>query len=241
MDPKQELVEVDEMDIGLDRSNITHEGQIQLPDLDDSQSSDDARARPEPRSSHNLVNSLKERKHHAAIKIRKTLHISKATNDLSSQSPVLANTADEESDSRLVNQLPSPDKPTIKDFMHNPIDTVKSKVSDQGNQQVAANIAAKEISHGKEVDLVKAQDAVNRAATEREKLLAIKDLSKLMKERQGTYARWSLDRHVTKIRVLPRETMVKKPQADFQKKDSQGRITTDWRAYGRHVSVIATV
>jgi hypothetical protein len=120
--------------------------------------------------------------------------------------------------------------------VHNPVDTVKSKVSNQGNQQIAANIAAKEISHGKEVDLVNAHDAVTRATTEREKLLAIKDLSKLTKERQGTYARWSLDRHVTKVRRLPRESMVKKPQSQFMKKNSQGQLVTDWNAYGSHVS-----
>jgi hypothetical protein len=239
MDPKKELVEVDETVIGLDRSNITHEGQIQIPDLDTDQSSDDTPVGPEPRSSSKLVNTLRERKHHAGIKIRKTLHISKASDDLDSQSPILANTADEESESRLVHNLPVPDKHTMKDFVHNPVDTVKSKVSNQGNQEVAANIAAKEISHGKEVDLINAQDAVTRATTEREKLLAIKDLSKLMKERQGTYARWSLDRHVTKVRRLPRESMVKKPQSQFTKKNSQGQLVTDWNAYGSHVSSTA--
>jgi hypothetical protein len=235
MDLKKELVEVDEMVIGLDRSNITNEDQIQLPDLDDDRGSDDTPVEPESRSSSKLVNTLRERKHHAGIKIRKTLHMSKVSDDLDSKSPILANTADEESESRLVHKIPVPDKHTVKDFVHNPIDTVKSKVSNQGNQQVAANIAEKEISHGKDVDIVNAQDAVTRATTEREKLLAIKDLSKLMKERQGTYARWSLDRHVTKIRQLPRETMVKKPQAHFQKKGSQGQLVTDWHAYGSHV------
>lgn len=241
MDFKKELVQVDHMEIGLDRANITHENQIQLPKLDDADSNDVNQAQPEGRSSSNLVNALKERKHHAGIKIRKTLHISKPTDDLDTQSPVLANTADELSDSRLVHQLPVPEKATMKDFMHNPIDTVKSKVSDQGNQQVAANIAAKEIAHGEEVDLVNAHDAVGRARTESERVMAIDDVKRLMKERQSTYTRWSLDRHVTKIRILPREAMVRKPQADFQKKDVQGRIVTDWNAYANHVSIIAKV
>jgi hypothetical protein len=236
MDAKKELVQVDEVDIGLDRSNITTENQIQIPSLDHEDSFDINSAEPETRSSSHLVNSLKERKHHAGIKIRKTLHISKATDNLSSQSPVLANSSDEPSSkSRLVHQLPAPEKTTVKDFLHNPVDTVKSKVSDQGNQQVAANIAAKEIAHGEEVDLINAHDAVNRAKTESERLLAIQDVKRLMKERQSTYARWSLDRHVSKVRVLPKETMVRRPQADFQNKDIRGQITTDWNAYGSHV------
>jgi hypothetical protein len=109
-------------------------------------------------------------------------------------------------------------------------------VSGEGNEQIAANIAAKEIPHGEEVDLINAHDAIAKAKTEHEKLLAIDDVKRLMKERQSTYARWSLDRHVTKIRVLPRETMVKKPQSAFQKMDSQGHVVTDWHAYGSHVS-----
>jgi hypothetical protein len=238
MDPSRELVEADEMDIGLDRSNITQENKIQLPKLDHEDNYDINQLEPEPRSSSHLVNSLKERKHHAAVKIRKTLHISRASDDLSSHSPVLANTADEPlSKSRLVHQVTPPDKTTMKDFVHDPIDTVKSKVSGQGNQQVAAHIAAKEIPHGAEVDLVRAHDAVSRARTEREKLLAIEDVTRLMKERQSTYARWSLDRHVTKVRVLPMETMVRRPQTDFQKKDVEGQVTTDWEAYGSHVCV----
>jgi hypothetical protein len=238
MVPKKELVERDEHDIGLDRSNITSENKIELPSLDSDHSSDDAQSEPGSHSSSSLVKSLKHRKHRAGLKIRKTLHINKASDGIDSTAPVLANTAEEESDSRLIHKLPVPEKSTMKDFMHNPVDTIKSKVSDQGNQEVAANIAAKEVSHGIEVDLINAHDAVGQATTERERLLAIKDVSKLMKERQGTYARWSLDRHVTKIRVLPRETMVKRSQAEFRKQDSLGKTVTDWHAYGAHVRYI---
>jgi hypothetical protein len=242
MDPKKELLEVDENEIGLDRSNITHEGQIKLPTLDDDQDDDQYNeVRPlEPDSrTASIKVALKERKHHAAVKIRKTLHLSKDSDNITSQSPVLANTT-EKSDSRLLQKLPEPDKHGLKEFVHNPVDTVKSKVSGQGNQQVAANIAAKEVSHGQEVDLVNAHDAVGRAKTEHEKLMAIKDVSKLMKDRQSTYARWSLDRHVTKVRLLPRETMVLKPKVAFQTRNARGEIVTDWNAYTQHVSFLGS-
>jgi hypothetical protein len=237
MDPKEELLEVDVNEIGLDRSNITQEDQIKLPNLDEDQDDDGDEARhPEPDSrTASIKVALKERKHHAAVKIRKTLRLSKDSDNVPSQSPVLANTT-EQSDSRLVHKLPEPDKHGLKEFVHNPVDTVKSKVSGQGNQQVAANIAAKEVSHGQEVDLVNAHDAVGRAKTENEKLLAIEDVSKLMKDRQSTYARWSLDRHVTKVRLLPRETMVLKPKTAFQTRNTREEIVTDWNAYGQHVS-----
>ena len=236
VDLKKELLEVDVNEIGLDRSNITQEDQIKLPESEEDQDDDDDEVRPlEPDSrTASIKIALKERKHHAAVKIRKTLRISKDSDVITSQSPVLANTA-EQSDSRLLHKLPEPDKHGLKEFVHNPVDTVKSKVSGQGNQQVAANIAAKEVSHGQEVDLVNAHDAVGRAKTENEKLLAIEDVSKLIKDRQSTYARWSLDRHVTKVRLLPRETMVLKPKATFQTRNTRGEVVTDWNAYGQHV------
>ncbi|KAL5120432.1 hypothetical protein ACEQ8H_001722 [Pleosporales sp. CAS-2024a] len=237
MDPKSELVQVDEMDIGLDRADITYENRIELPRVDSEHDHSETEREPEARSSSNLVSVLRERKHHVATKIRKTLHISKATDESDPQTPLLAGTADEASDSRLVHQLPAPDKPTVKDFLHNPIDTVKSKVSDQGNQQVAANMAAKEIAHGVEVDLINAYDAVGWAHTESERLLAIDDVKRLIRERQSTYARWSLDRHVTKIRILPRDTMVRRPQADFQNKDAHGQMVTNWNGYASHLLV----
>ncbi|KAF1944695.1 hypothetical protein EJ02DRAFT_452296 [Clathrospora elynae] len=243
----EELVQVDGRDIGLERSTITQQGQIELPDKNFGENDNGAHLRdpdnyaePDARSStHHVVNSLRQKKHDAGIKLRKTFHISKDTDDAdkldSTKSPILANTADvEKSGSRLDNNT-APEKHTVKDLMHNPVDTVKSKVSNQGNQQVAANIAAKEIPHGQEVDLVNASSAIDRARTENEKLLAIKNLSELLKERQSTYVRWSLDRHVSKVRALPRDTVVLKPRSAFEHRNPQGNIVVDWRAYGSHL------
>ncbi|KAF1851376.1 uncharacterized protein K460DRAFT_303543 [Cucurbitaria berberidis CBS 394.84] len=244
---EDEFVQVDEMEIGLDRSKINSEGQIQLPELGNSQRHDNGPRQnpskhveleqPESRSSTQQIKvSIKQKKHDAGIKIRKTLHLSKASDELeTSSSPVLANTAEETSDSRLNKISPIPEKHTMKDLMHNPVDTIKSKVSNQGNHEVAANIAAKEISHGQEVDLLNASTAVEHASTENEKLLATQTLAELMKERQSAYVRWTLDRHVTKIRVLPRDTVVQKPKKAFEKKNIRGGVFMDWRAYGKHL------
>jgi hypothetical protein len=85
------------------------------------------------------------------------------------------------------------------------------------------------------VDLVNAATAVNQAATTDEKVQAQQSLAEMLNQRQSTYVRWSLDRHVTKIRILPRDTAVLKPRSEFEKKDSADRIVTDWRAYGSHL------
>ncbi|KAH7378192.1 hypothetical protein DE146DRAFT_701511 [Phaeosphaeria sp. MPI-PUGE-AT-0046c] len=234
MASNEEQVQIDAMDIGLDRSHITQKRQVELPKPVSGDNDDTQQIKAVVPSSH-FVTTLKERKEHTAIKIRRKLHVSKVTDVLKSAPPLLANSNDEPSISRLVHKLPTPDKPTIKDFMQNPIATVKSKVSDRGNQQVAANIAAKEIPHGEEVDLINAHDAVRYANTEKERSMAIQDVERLMEERQSTYARWSLDRHITKLRVLSKETMVRKPQAEFQQKDGHGHLQTNWKAYVSHL------
>jgi hypothetical protein len=233
-----ESVEVDVRHIGLDRADITQQGQIQLPDHGPQDDIAHMKSEPESRSStHRVVNSLKQKKHDAGVKVRKTLHIKKPSDDLaSSTSPILANAADEKSDSRLDGASTTPEKHTLKDFTHNPVETVKSKISDKGNQQVAANIAAKEIPHGQDVDLVNASSAVERARSEHERMLAVQNLNDLLKLRQSTYVRWTLDRHVTSIRVLPRETVTRRPKADFETKNARGEVVVDWRAYGTHVS-----
>lgn len=236
MTSEKELVQVDASNISLDRSRITPQRQIELPKSacrdNDGPNQYEAEARPPSQ----LVASLKEHKHHAAVKIRQKLHISKVSDVVHSEPSLLAPSYDEPSDSRLVHQLPLPDKPTIKDFIHHPTEVIKSKISDQSNHQVAAHIAAKEIPHGEEVDLINAHDAISRATTESERLAAIQDAERLMQERQHTYARWSLDRHITKLRVLPNESMARKSQVEFQRKNDHGQLQTDWKAYGRHVS-----
>lgn len=95
-------------------------------------------------------------------------------------------TSTKQSDSRLVHQLPEPEKYTLEDFVHRPLDAVKSTISEQGNHQVAANVVAKEVPHGKEVDIVNTYAAVNHATTHEEKLVADKELSMLLRERQST-------------------------------------------------------
>jgi hypothetical protein len=240
MATKREFVTVDEQHAGLDRANINHDNQIQLPQKPpqstDNHGDDDA-----DEKHRSLRVAISEKRHGAAVKIRKTLHISKGTDiedDLGQQDSLLANPVTEKSDSRLKEKMPVPDKATMKDFVHNPVDMVKSKISGQGNYEVAANIASKEISHGQEVDLLKAHDDVQHAETQEKKERATETFDELLKERQNMYVRWTLDRHITKVRILPRDRFVLKNKVDFQTKDANGSLVTDWRAYGKHVRKI---
>ncbi|KAI4943599.1 hypothetical protein J4E91_009236 [Alternaria rosae] len=242
MDIHKELVQVDDLDIGLDRSHITYQGQIEISGSRSESSNDET---PHPRdstpvsSTTRIVNKVRQKKHTAGIKIRKTLHIAKAEDEIEEPDPdsvVLVDTTEvKQSKSRLDHKSTAGEKHTLKDLLHNPIDTVKSKGWNQGNQEVAANIAVSEVPHGQEVDLVNAATVVNQAATKDEKAQAQNSLAQMLDQRQSTYVRWSLDRHVTKIRIIPRDTAFLKPRKDFEKKDATGRTVTEWREYGSHL------
>ncbi|OAG06918.1 uncharacterized protein CC84DRAFT_1088757 [Paraphaeosphaeria sporulosa] len=235
MQAQQEFVLVDEFQVGLDRAKITNTAQIQLPETHEAQGAQDERhlrsAESSAASSHNVVDSMKARKHRAGLRIRKTLHIGRSSDDFEYTTTALVGAAAEGSGSRYMTDAPEPDEPTMKDFLHNPIDTVKARISEKGNQQVSGQITAKEVPHGDEVDMIRASEAVEDAGNDTQRLLAIKDLSRLMKERQATYARWTLDRHITKIRRLPQGEIKVRPRSDFQKLDQNADTVTNWRAY----------
>lgn len=239
MQARQEPVLVDEFGVGLDRAKITKSAQIQLPESHESQSeeSDNNAQSESPRASpHTVVDSIKAKKHRAGLKIRKTLHIGRASDDFEHTTTALAGAGGGDSDSRYMTDAPEPDKPTMKDFIHNPLGTVRSKISEQTDKQSAGQITAKEVPHSNEVDLIHASEAVERARDDTQRLLAIKDLSRLMKERQATYARWTFDRHITKIRRLPQDEVELRPRSDFEKHDPQEGLIIDWRAYAQNVS-----
>lgn len=183
-----------------------------------------------------MVESIKKKKHETGAQLRRAFHVSpRDSGDFEPNSTILADTSGEKSGNRLDNWT-EPEKHTAKDFVHNPVDTVKSKMGNQGNHELAANIAAKEIDHGQEVDLVNASTAVDRARTENERLFAIQNLEELLEERQSTYVRWTLDRHVTKLRVLPENTtIIKNSRKAFERINAQGEVTVDWRAYVEHL------
>lgn len=172
-----------------------------------------------------------------SLKAKKILHIPDDSNSEDKvPGPILADAPDAVSNARLIVEPPKNESPTAKDLLHHPVATITSKVSGKGGQQVAANMVAKEVSHGREVELVLAQDVVLAAKTKSEKLLAIKNVDKLMQERQDMFVRWTIDRHVMKVRKLPEHSVPKRDKKDFERKLPDGRVKMDWEGYANHVS-----
>jgi hypothetical protein len=189
---------------------------------------------------HSLKDSLDERRHSAGVKLRKVLHISKPS-DTATTNPILAHDSAAKSHrARLGEDLPDPKSISVDGLLHHPIDTIKEKISAQSSQQTAANIATKEISHGQEVNLVKADDRVEFAATATERAIAVEERDALLRERQNIYVRWTLDRHVTQCRVMPKN-IAKRNRSEFEYKTLEGDIAVDWKAYAGHVSSLSSI
>ena len=136
---------------------------------------------------------------------------------------------------RLNTQSPEQGLHGFKDIIRQPVETIKAKVERKSNRELAGNLATQAVSHAHNVELVHAQDRVTSAETEQERLSASSDLEALKKARQDMFVRWTMDRHVLKIRRLERKAVSYGSIAESIMKEKGRTDTSDWRGYGRHV------
>lgn len=139
---------------------------------------------------------------------------------------------------RLDNHPPKEGLDGLKDFAHQPVQTIRAKFERKTNREVAENLATAEVSHAHDVELVLAQDHMALANTEEEGLSAHQDLEALKKTRQDMFVRWTMDRHVLKIRQLEMKSIPPRERAEFITKDESGKGKMNWKAYGGHVRLI---
>ncbi len=136
---------------------------------------------------------------------------------------------------RLDNHPPEEGNQRLRDFVHQPVQTIKAKAERKTNKAVAQNLSTAEISHAHDVELILAQDHAASAQTAEERSSAIQDLQVLKRARQDMFVRWTMDRHVLKIRQLERKPVQHRERADFVAKGESGQHQMDWKAYGSHV------
>ena len=142
---------------------------------------------------------------------------------------------------RLDKQSPQEGHHGPKDLLRKPLGTIKSMAQSKGGKEISKNLISKAISHAHEVELIHAQDNVLSAKTEREKILAIQDLEVLRMARQDMFVRWTMDRHVLKIRRLRKEIIPHQDSEEFTVKDNPRRGTMKWKGCGRHVRLLHQV
>ena len=123
----------------------------------------------------------------------------------------------------------------LRDFVQQPLQTTKAKAERATNRGVAKNVATAEISHAHDVELVMAQDRLNAANTEEDRSSASYDLERIKKARQDMFVRWTMDRHVLKLRQLESQPTTSRSRGEFNRRSDDGQVKTDWTAYGQHV------
>jgi hypothetical protein len=142
---------------------------------------------------------------------------------------------------RLDHQDPPKQKSKASGLLQSPIKTVRSAFQGQLAKKITDNMAATEISHHHNVELIESHDSVLQAKTSREKLVATDRRNELLKARETELVRWTLDRHVTRVRALSEDPVFCQPRSSFQTTDRQGQLRTEWASYATHVSVIREI
>lgn len=223
------------MDSSLDRATVEYDSR------DDDENERIQHTTDVSRQSAPASNGHLSKKDHLKTKAKEMLHINRLRTTVTKPADAVTlapfpNSAG--TPTRLLDDSPKQGLGGIKDFAHQPVQTIKAKVERRTNREVAGNLATAEISHAHVVELVRAQDEIAKANTEEQRLSAHQDLEGLKKARQDMFVRWTIDRHVLKIRQIERNSIPHKKRKDFIVKDISGHGKMNWTAYGGHVRLI---
>ncbi|KAK4696964.1 hypothetical protein P7C71_g1027, partial [Lecanoromycetidae sp. Uapishka_2] len=140
---------------------------------------------------------------------------------------------------RLYNPLPEHKGPPVKDVLHHPVDTVQSLLHGASGAKVASTVDNQVISHGADVNMVRLYDKFTAASTEKDKNAALDDLEDMKKARQDTYVRWTMDRHILKVRRVPPFDLPKPKKEDYIANRESGNGAMDWVGYGQDVRYLS--
>ena len=141
-------------------------------------------------------------------------------------------------DDRLFHPAPEHKGPQVKDLLHNPIDTVSSVLHGASGAKMAAVMDNQVIAHGADVNLVRVYDKVADADNKEEQQAALGELEDLKKTRQDQYVRWTMDRHVLKVRRVPPHNLQRPHKSDFTTGDQKRQGQVNWTMYSQHVRTL---
>ena len=159
----------------------------------------------------------------------------------SSTAPALApTTAHDGDDDRLFHAVPEHRGPQVKDLLDHPIETVSSLLHGASGAKAAEILDNQTIAHGADVKLVRAYEKAVDASDKEEQQSALAELDDLKKARQDQYVRWTMDRHVLKVRRIPPFNIKRPQKTDFMRdQTNDGQI--DWAVYSQHVCAFLTM
>ena len=128
-----------------------------------------------------------------------------------------------------------PSLPPVKDFVTEPIKTIKLITQAQGGGGLAQNLAKNDTPHSADVQVIRAYEIYHDASAQGDKELAMHDLELLKKARQDSYVRWTLDRHVKSVGRIQAHQVLWKHRKEFLCLNDDGKQSMQWRKYGHHV------
>ena len=153
--------------------------------------------------------------------------------------PILAPAATHDGDDdRLLHPLPEDKGPQVKDLFHNPVDTVSSVLHGASGAKMADVVDNQVIAHGANVNLIRAYDKVADTDNKEGQHSALGELEDLKKERQDQYVRWTMDRHVLKVRRIPPLDLQRPQKNDFRIGHEKEEGQVNWALYGQHVRTL---
>lgn len=175
----------------------------------------------------------------AKAKKERLLHLSRdqdAPKDSISATTLAPAPSNASDDDRLYHSLPDHKGIQAKDLLQHPIDTVQSALHGVSGAKFAAVMDNKVIAHGADVGLVRAYDKLGDAKTGQEVNGAFDEFEAIKKGRQDAYVRWTMDRHILKVRQDPPRTLEWPQKDDFRTKDEAGNISFRWGDYAHQLT-----
>lgn len=160
-------------------------------------------------------------------------HAPKDSISVTTLAPAPSNVSDED---RLYKSLPEHKGIQAKDLLHHPVDTVQSALHGASGAKFAAVMDNQVIAHGADVGLVRAYDKLGDAKNEEQKYEAFEEFEAIKKGRQDAYVRWTMDRHVLKVRQDPPRSLEWPQKDDYRTKNKAGNISFRWANYAHQVS-----
>ena len=164
------------------------------------------------------------------------IHNDQRTSDATTLAPTLAPAPSPTTENdRFSGEVPEkPSLPPLKEFVTKPMETMKSVVHTKGGNDFAENVANTDVSHGAGVNLVLAHERIAASTNAQDRLIAAQDFETLKKVRQDSLVRWTMDRHVQRVKTVQAQRVPWLERREFVWNDG-GREKMHWLDYGHHV------
>lgn len=186
---------------------------------------------------------------HVGTKVKTKLHINEKEDDGTfvhsdqrvfddaEEAPVLAPPASSARDNdRFFTSIPEkPSRPSPKEVALHPASTLRSTAGKQGGNAYADNLSKTDVPHGANVNVVRAYDHIARTTTVTDRTMAMRDLERLKKSRQDSFVRWTMDRHVQKLRRVERVKLPRRSGRESIGRVDDAKDRLRWKEYGQYV------